>query len=343
MIPNSVTNIGNRAFAWCTSLTSIMIPDSVESIGENAFNSCTSLTNVTIPNGVISIGSSAFYSCSGLTSVTISNSVTSIGYGAFSDCIDLTSIIFKGKTLDQVKAMDSYPWGIKDESIIKCESVDKNSVDESFCKEKMLTEGKHWPEDYIKTAYNLIKQSKLGQTSWYSDEYILRDLIGPPIDPNASRQQPVHNINGIDKQDLNRNPHNYGILGDFSPLMHKNSNLGFFSTIARWFIEYSGDSSQRYQEFIERKLGKIIAALLKIRADKAYDTKADEIKKMNFSQFEKLMDEVNSKEADDVSSIVSSNAKSDVVPIYSYEELNKRYGGNLTGWHGDSEWCHTNR
>jgi len=33
----------------------------------------------------------------------------------------LTDIIFKGKTLEEVKSMDNYPWGIKDESIIKAE------------------------------------------------------------------------------------------------------------------------------------------------------------------------------------------------------------------------------
>ncbi len=27
----------------------------------------------------------------------------------------------------------------------------------------MLTEGKHWPEDYVKTAYNAIKSSALGK------------------------------------------------------------------------------------------------------------------------------------------------------------------------------------
>lgn len=34
-------------------------------------------------------------------------------------------------------------------------------LDEAFCK-TMLAEGKHWPEDYIRTAYNAIKASKLG-------------------------------------------------------------------------------------------------------------------------------------------------------------------------------------
>lgn len=31
-IPSSVTSIGDYAFSWCTSLTSVTIPDSVTSI-----------------------------------------------------------------------------------------------------------------------------------------------------------------------------------------------------------------------------------------------------------------------------------------------------------------------
>ncbi|GHT19680.1 hypothetical protein AGMMS4957_04470 [Bacteroidia bacterium] len=91
-IPNSVTSIGDVAFAYCSSLTSVTIPNSVTSIGDIAFAYCSGLTSVTIPNSVTSIGGDAFYSCSGLTSVTIGNSVTSIGRQAFLGCNGLTSI-----------------------------------------------------------------------------------------------------------------------------------------------------------------------------------------------------------------------------------------------------------
>jgi hypothetical protein len=38
-------------------------------------------------------------------------------------CKSLKEIIFKGKTLEEVKQMENYPFGIKDKSIIKCENV----------------------------------------------------------------------------------------------------------------------------------------------------------------------------------------------------------------------------
>ena len=92
IIPNSVTTIGDKAFAQCTSLTSITIPNSVTTIGDMAFYFCTGLTSVTIPNSVTSIGNWAFNGCSGLTSITIPNSVTNIESGAFWGCSGLTSI-----------------------------------------------------------------------------------------------------------------------------------------------------------------------------------------------------------------------------------------------------------
>ena len=125
-IPNSVTNIGDYALAYC-GLTSVTIPSSVTSIGDGAFRAeyCLAAINVdslngyyssldgvlfnksqsvllqcpagktgiyTVPNSVTSIGDAAFEVCGHLTSVTIPNSVRTIGARAFSNCNGLTSM-----------------------------------------------------------------------------------------------------------------------------------------------------------------------------------------------------------------------------------------------------------
>ena len=120
-IPDSVTNIGEYAFALCCSsltsitipnsvtsielgtfndsgLTSITIPNSVTSIGDNAFSRCNNLVSITIPDSVTSIEYAAFYSCTGLTSITIPDSITSIGNSAFDSCKSLASVTYKGQT-----------------------------------------------------------------------------------------------------------------------------------------------------------------------------------------------------------------------------------------------------
>ena len=92
LIPNTVTSIGKRAFAYCSSLNSVTIPNSVTNIGDHAFSSCDSLGSICLPNSVTAIGEEAFQFCSSLTSITISNRLTSIGKYVFGCCNDICKI-----------------------------------------------------------------------------------------------------------------------------------------------------------------------------------------------------------------------------------------------------------
>ena len=91
-IRKGVEVIGNSAFLFCSSLTSINIPSSVTNIGDLAFEGCSSLISVNISNSVTNIGDLAFCLCSSLISINISNSVKNIGNGAFSECKSLSKI-----------------------------------------------------------------------------------------------------------------------------------------------------------------------------------------------------------------------------------------------------------
>ena len=96
-----------------SKITKCIIPDSVTHIGSYTFYKCKSLTSITIPNNVTGIGKYAFSYCELLTSITIPNSVSYIGDDVFWNCTSLKEVIFKGKTLEEVKQMKNYPFGIE--------------------------------------------------------------------------------------------------------------------------------------------------------------------------------------------------------------------------------------
>lgn len=71
VIPDSVTEIGEKTFFGCTSLTSIVIPDSVTEIGNYAFRGCTGLKSIVIGNSVTEIGNWSFDRCTGLKTINV--------------------------------------------------------------------------------------------------------------------------------------------------------------------------------------------------------------------------------------------------------------------------------
>ena len=89
VLPETLYEIGNYAFANCKNLKSIDIGDNVISIGNYAFNSCENLGFVTFGEGLTTIGISAFCKCKSIETVTLSDNVESIGNYAFSECTNL--------------------------------------------------------------------------------------------------------------------------------------------------------------------------------------------------------------------------------------------------------------
>jgi len=152
-IPNSMTAIGEYAFAECAGLTSITIPNGVTTIGDCAFIKCSGITSITIPASVTTIGEYVFDGCTSIESfkveagnarydcrdncnaiietsdnkllygcknTTIPNGVTSIGTAAFYDCASLTSITVPASVTI-----------IEDEAFVGCTSLNSITFESS--------------------------------------------------------------------------------------------------------------------------------------------------------------------------------------------------------------------
>ena len=95
-VPDSVKNIGNKAFLACGNLTEIIIPSGVTRIGSLAFEGCDSLVNIEIPDTVKTIGGGAFRECKKLETIKLPKVMDNIGDYAFENCESLTSVELPG-------------------------------------------------------------------------------------------------------------------------------------------------------------------------------------------------------------------------------------------------------
>ena len=97
VIPEGVKRIGgnpdNSIFEDTeTEIKSIVIPDSVIEIGERAFYTCLQLEEVTMGNGVKKIGQEAFAGCFKMKTIHLSDSLQEIGLRAFNFCESLEAL-----------------------------------------------------------------------------------------------------------------------------------------------------------------------------------------------------------------------------------------------------------
>lgn len=90
-IPNSITRIGDAAFADAEDLHSITLPLGLKNVSKFMLAG-TAVRNVVIPEGVTDIGTGAFEDCSALQAIFLPASLATIGNRAFRYCNNLQEI-----------------------------------------------------------------------------------------------------------------------------------------------------------------------------------------------------------------------------------------------------------
>ena len=102
-IPNSVTRIGEWAFAGQSLLTTVDIPNSVTSIGSWAFDE-SGLKSMVMPNSIIALGTNVFMYCQALETLVFSESLEIISGFLLNQCHALKSITIPAS----VKVVEEY-------------------------------------------------------------------------------------------------------------------------------------------------------------------------------------------------------------------------------------------
>ena len=126
-LSNALSVIPEDAFRYCSSLTGdLVIPNSVKEIGNSAFGYCTGFNGtLTLSNKLETIGRSAFLGCSGFKgSLILPNSLTTIGELAFQECEGFTEL-----TLPNALSV------IPDQAFYGCKSLSGNLVISASVKE----------------------------------------------------------------------------------------------------------------------------------------------------------------------------------------------------------------
>ncbi len=90
-IPNTVTTIGESAFAYAEKLASITLPLHLSQVSKTMLAG-TAITNIAIPEGVTTIGYGAFQSCPNLHTVMLPSTLTLIESYGFNNCHSLFEI-----------------------------------------------------------------------------------------------------------------------------------------------------------------------------------------------------------------------------------------------------------
>ena len=178
VIPETVTEIAAYAFEG-SNLESVYIPDSVTIIGESAFAFCSNLANVNIGNGVTVIDTATFSNCANLRNVNLGNSITTIKAWAFYASFHIESLtIPQSVTKIETNAVNTeaiidnlYYSGNLELWFAAISGENKYTTDFFSCAKNLYLNGKLLSEVVINDV-TIIKERSYSEYSWITSVVI---------------------------------------------------------------------------------------------------------------------------------------------------------------------------
>ena len=148
VIPNSVKELGEGAFANAYDLQSVTLPLYIDQIPAECFAG-TAIVNIAVPEGVIEVETKAFKDCEMLHTVMLPSSLNYIGSEAFGDCHNLYEIYCSSPVPPIVEGADAFD-GVNNVDLVLAdyETVDFYLDDPAWGSEEIFT---MFPDEDITT------------------------------------------------------------------------------------------------------------------------------------------------------------------------------------------------
>ncbi|MBP5306846.1 MAG: leucine-rich repeat domain-containing protein [Paludibacteraceae bacterium] len=113
---NALLKVGNAAFSGCMFLESVVLPQSVTTIGDDAFH-MTNVSTIQLPSSLTTLGKRAFY-FSALTEINLPPSLTRVDQRTFAGCNSLVLVRIPATTTQ-----------IADDAFLNCPNLKNILVD----------------------------------------------------------------------------------------------------------------------------------------------------------------------------------------------------------------------
>lgn len=118
-LPEGVTSIKHDLCRGREFATVVSIPEGVTYIGDRAFAYCFALKDVVLPSTVTHVSHEAFRACVGLRRLSLPAALTRIDMDVFLGVPATCDVSFE-RSKAQVQSMAWFPWGLEAGTVIRC-------------------------------------------------------------------------------------------------------------------------------------------------------------------------------------------------------------------------------